>query len=125
MSRLLLDTCILIDHLREHAPAIAYMETLPAAPLLSAVTIAEVYVGVRNRLEARRIEILIDRFVVLALDAEIARRGGALRRQFARSHGTGLLDALIAATAAVHGARLVTRNGRHFPMLADLLVPYS
>jgi predicted nucleic acid-binding protein len=28
-------------------------------------------------------------------------------------------------TAWVHGARLVTRNVRHFPMLDDLLVPYQ
>jgi len=33
-------------------------------------------------------------------------------------------DALIAATAELHGARVVTRNARHFPMLDDLVVPY-
>jgi predicted nucleic acid-binding protein len=124
MSRLLLDTCVLIDHLREHPPAIAYIGNLPAEPLLSAVSIAEIYVGVRNQAEARSVDVLIDPFIVLAVDAEIARRGGSFRRQFARSHGTGLLDALIAATAQVHGARLVTRNARHFPMLAGLVVPY-
>ena len=125
MNRLLLDTCILIDYLREHPPAVGYIRSLPAEPLLSAVTIAEMYVGVRNRAEASRVETLVDLFVVLAVDAEIARRGGELRRRFARSHGTGLLDALIAATADVQGARLVTRNARHFPMLDGLLVPYQ
>ncbi len=125
MSRLLLDTCILIDHLREHPPAVDYILGLPGEPLLSAVTIAEVYVGVRDQAEARRVEGLLDPFIVLAVDGEIARRGGRFRRQFAGSHGTGLLDALIAATAEVHGARLVTRNARHFPMLKDLLVPYA
>ena len=70
-------------------------------------------------------ETLFDLFVALGIDAETARRGGGLRREFARSHGTGLLDALIAATAQVHRARLVTRNARHFPMLDDLLVPYQ
>ncbi len=88
------------------------------------MTIAEIYVGARNQAEARRIEVLVDPFVVLSVDAEIARLGGGFRRQFGRSHGTGLLDALIAATAEVHGARLVTRNARHFPMLADVLVRY-
>jgi len=125
MNRLLLDSCILIDYLREHPPAVGYIRTLAAEPLLSAVTIAEVYVGVRNRVEASRVETLVDLFVVLAVDAEIACQAGGLRRRFARSHGTGLLDALIAATAQVHGARLVTRNARHFPMLDDLLVPYQ
>jgi predicted nucleic acid-binding protein len=125
MNRPLLDSCIVIDYLREHPPAVRYIRTLATEPLLSAVTIAEVYVGVRNRAEASRVEMFVDLFVVLAVDAEIARRGGELRRRFARSHGTGLLDALIAATAQVHGARLVTRNARHFPMLEDLLVPYQ
>jgi hypothetical protein len=125
VNRPLLDSCIVIDYLREHPPAVRYIRTLATEPLLSAVTIAEVYVGVRNRAEASRVEMLVDLFVVLAVDAEIARRGGELRRRFARSHGTGLLDALIAATAQIHGARLVTRNARHFPMLEDLLVPHQ
>jgi predicted nucleic acid-binding protein len=125
VSRLLLDTCVLIDYLRAHPPAVDYVLSLSEEPLLSAVTIAEIYVGVRDRTEERAVESLVDLFVVLAVDGHIARRGGALRRRFARSHGTGLLDALIAATAEVHGARLATRNARHFPMLADLVVPYS
>ena len=54
----------------------------------------------------------------------VARLGGLYWRDYRGSHGTGLIDALIAATAAVHRARLVTRNARHFPMLEDLLVPY-
>jgi predicted nucleic acid-binding protein len=41
-----------------------------------------------------------------------------------QSHGVLIPDVLIAATAQVHGARLVTRNARHFPMLDTLLVPY-
>jgi predicted nucleic acid-binding protein len=36
-----------------------------------------------------------------------------------------IANALIAATAQVHQARLVTRNARHFPMLDNLLVPYQ
>lgn len=125
MTPLLLDTCVLVDHLRDHPPAVEYIEALPVEPLLSAVTLAEIYVGVRDGAEARHVAMLVDLFVVLPVDGGIARRGGELRRQFGRSHGTGLLDALIAATAEAHGARLVTRNVRHFPMLDDLVVPYG
>jgi predicted nucleic acid-binding protein len=59
------------------------------------------------------------------VDLDIPRLGGAYRRRYGPSHGVLILDALIAATAQVHGAHLVTRNARHFPMLDDLLVPYQ
>jgi hypothetical protein len=39
-------------------------------------------------------------------------------RQFAKSHSVELGDALIAATAAVHGLELWTRNRRHYPIRA-------
>jgi predicted nucleic acid-binding protein len=55
---------------------------------------------------------------------EIAVRGGLVRRDFGKSHGTGLADALIAATALVHQLRLVGLNRKHFPMLPDMLTPY-
>lgn len=34
-------------------------------------------------------------------------------------------DVLIAASAELSGARLVTLNRKHFPMLPDVLVPYA
>ena len=54
----------------------------------------------------------------------VAEVAGRWRREFGRSHGTGLMDALIAACAAQAGATLATLNARHFPMLEDVLVPY-
>ena len=59
------------------------------------------------------------------LDRQPAQRAGLWRRQYGPSHGTGLADALIAASVAAAGATLVTLNRRHFPMLADVLVPYA
>ena len=47
------------------------------------------------------------------------------RREYGKSHGVGLADALIAATAEVVGAQLVTLNKKHFPMLDDVYVPYT
>ena len=86
---------------------------------------AELYAGVRNESEQRRIEALPAPSHVRDVDLEIARLAGRYRLHYRTSHGVGIPDALIAATAQVHGARLVTRNARHFPMLDDLLVPYQ
>ena len=61
---------------------------------------------------------------MIPLDGKAAVVAGLWRRQYGRSHGTGLADALIAASADAVGGTLVTLNQRHFPMLANLLIPY-
>jgi predicted nucleic acid-binding protein len=49
-----------------------------------------------------------------------------LARIYRRSHaGVDLADFLIAASAQELDARLVTRNGKHFPMIPDLEPPYG
>ncbi|MBM4294349.1 MAG: type II toxin-antitoxin system VapC family toxin [Deltaproteobacteria bacterium] len=61
---------------------------------------------------------------IIPVDAEIAQKGGLYRRDYGPSHGVGLADALIAATAELHQARLVTLNPRHFPMV-EVAVPFT
>jgi predicted nucleic acid-binding protein len=120
----LLDTCVLIDYLRDDEAAVQLIRRLARRPSVSVVTIAELYAGVRNDREREGIEALLALIDVRNVDFEIARLAGGYRLQYRGSHGVAMPDALIAATARVHGARLVTRNTRHFPMLDDLLVPY-
>jgi predicted nucleic acid-binding protein len=55
----------------------------------------------------------------------VARLGGLYRRDFRPSHGTGLADALIAATTEDNDVNLVTFNRRHFPMVSRITVPYE
>ena len=64
-------------------------------------------------------------FEVVAVDAVLARRGGLYRRDYGKSHGVGLAHALIAATADMCRATLVTLNQKHFPMLTCVAVPYT
>jgi predicted nucleic acid-binding protein len=53
------------------------------------------------------------------LSASIAAQGGLLRRDWGKSHGVGLNDALIAATAQVFDLQLFTLNVKHYPMLGS------
>jgi predicted nucleic acid-binding protein len=124
-DRLLLDTNILIDFLRSRSEATQYVRSLIDRPYLSSVTVAELYAGVREGKERVQLEALVSGFRVVPLTTKMAVAGGLYMRQFAKSHSVGLADGLIAATASEIGARLVTLNQRHFPMLADLLVPYN
>jgi predicted nucleic acid-binding protein len=121
---LLIDTSVLVDWARGHLPAYAYLGSLPEHPMVSAVTFAELYFGTGSQREERRLETLTQRWPVVRLTADLAKRGGALARLYGPSHNVGLFDALIAATAEAEGATLVTRNVKHFPMLSDVLAPY-
>ena len=122
--RLLLDTDVLADYLRGREEAAAYLEARAEALLISAITVAELYAGVREGEESRRLAQFLGAFEIIPLNAEVARQGGLYRRDYGPGHGVSLADALIAASATLHQAPLVTLNARHFPML-EVEVPYS
>jgi hypothetical protein len=125
IERYLLDTDILIEYLWGEQQAADFVESLSGVLLLSIITVAELYSGIRDALEEKSIEQFLLAFEVIAIDESIARRAGLLRRDFRQSHGIGLADALIAASAEKAQATLVTFNERHFPMLDHVQVPYS
>jgi predicted nucleic acid-binding protein len=125
MTAWLLDTCVIIDYLRDRPEAVELIGHASARPAVSAITAAEIFAGARTASEQNRIDGLLHQLLVCDVNLEVARLGGAYRRRYGPSHGVLIPDALIAATAQLRGARLVTRNARHFPMLDDLLVPYQ
>lgn len=119
------DTTIIIDILRGVDAARRFYLQLDDVPMCSEVTRVEVLSGMRSpeRSTTRR---LLDALDWAPVDGPIASRAGAFGRQHRASHqGLGLADLVIAATAAVNEAKLVTLNARHFPMLDRVVVPYS
>jgi predicted nucleic acid-binding protein len=124
-ARLLIDTDVLIDYLRGRAEAVTYLEGLTVALSVSAVTVAELYAGVREGAERVTLEQFLAAFEVIPVEESIAVVGGLYRRDFGKSHSTGLADALIAATAESIQGTLVTLNVKHFPMLSNVHVPYQ
>jgi predicted nucleic acid-binding protein len=123
-ERLLIDTDVLIDYLRGNSQGIDYLENITGLLLVSSITVAELYAGVREGKERTALESFIMVFEVVPVDEKIATLGGLYRRDYGKSHGVGLADALIAATASIKQAKLVTLNQKHFPMVTDLIVPY-
>ena len=122
---LLIDTDVLIDYLRDQAEAVSYLDNLTEQMLTSAVNVAELYAGVREGAERIALESFVHAFEVVPIDDQVAVKGGLYRRDYAKSHNIGLADALIAATAEMKQAQLVTLNKKHFPMLRDVIVPYQ
>ncbi|HEY9866807.1 MAG TPA: type II toxin-antitoxin system VapC family toxin [Candidatus Obscuribacterales bacterium] len=124
-ERLLIDTDVLIDYLRANSQSIDFLENLTQLLLISSITVAELYAGVREGKERTALNNFISVFEVVPIDEKIAILGGLYRRDYGKSHGVGLADALIAATANIKQAKLVTLNQKHFPMLTDLIIPYK
>ena len=121
---ILLDTDIIIDYLRGNPEALRFVDELTEAPATSVIVVAGLYAGVRDGSERDKLEALLAGTRLFPLTIAGSVEGGLYRRQFGKSHGVGLDDCLIAATAQLEGAKLVTLNRKHYPMLSDVLVPY-
>jgi predicted nucleic acid-binding protein len=110
--RLLIDTDVLIDHLRG-----ARRLSPDGSDIgVSVVTRAELYAG--RHADESRIDMLLERFQEYPVERAIAVSAGRL----ARAAGIPIPDALIAATAMEHGLTLLTRNRRHFDRVAGLQI---
>jgi predicted nucleic acid-binding protein len=124
-ERLLIDTDVLIEYLRGRSEAAEYLEGLTSDLCISVISVAELFAVVRGDEEEKSLKQLLLAFVALPVTEKTARLGGLYRRDYGGSHGTGLADALIAATSEENGADLVTLNRRHFPMVSRITVPYE
>lgn len=104
MPRVLLDTDVLVDHLRGTRELSARL----AGSSFSTITRAELYSG--RQTDERIVDRLLDQFEELSVDRKIAEEAGRIRRET----NIRLPDALIAATAQVAKLPLHTRNTRDF-----------
>ena len=123
-KRLLLDTDVLIDFLRGQPQAVQLLEDTDCEFHVSAVSVAELYVGVRDGQEREVLDQLVGVLRTIEISTEIAQQAGLWRREYGKSHGTGILDALIAACADALQIPLATLNVKHFPMLPHVSAPY-
>lgn len=121
---MLFDTSVAVDFLRGGRGAIAYVAAMQDRPEISAITVAELFVGLRSQ----RLEAAARRFIhecrVLSVTQPIAEAAGNAMRHYRGSHGLELADALIASTAEHHGLPLATLNVKHFPMFPRLRPAY-
>ncbi len=124
MSGILLDTNVVIDYLRRKKDAVNYLHRLLSIPHFSAVTVMELYSGVRVGRETRQLEVIIGHSNVLNIDAETGAIAGKFMKEYRSICGLDAADALIAATAKQQGLELATLNLKHFPMFENLKRPY-
>ena len=122
---ILLDTDVLVDFFWGHNKAVAFVKARCPRIILSSIVIAELYAGVKGDAEQEALENFISLFRVVPVSAEIARAGGLYKRDYGKSQGIGLADAILAATAEAENAELKTLDTKHYPMLKSLKPAYK
>jgi hypothetical protein len=116
----LLDSAVLIDHLRGVVPATKWLERLrPGEAVISVITRAEVLSGGTMEENAAAYD-LCEQITCLPLTKDIADRAAELRR----IRRWKLPDAFQAALAIDHGLKLATRNVKDFSEDKDPFVIY-
>ena len=121
----LLDTDVLVDFLRGYDQAVAFVHSNSHRIILSSIVVAELYAGVKKGSEQSTLDDFVSLFSVVPVTVEIARMGGLFKRDFGKSHGVGIVYALIAATCESENAELKTLNIKHYPMIKGLSPVYK
>lgn len=121
----LFDTDVLVDFFRGQNHAIAIVNAHASRFIVSPIVIAELYAGVRGDAEEAALARFFSLFRIIPVSAEIAKLGGLYKRDFGKSHGISLADAIIAATCETENAELKTLNIRHYPMMDNLSPAYN
>ena len=126
--RFVLDTSVLIDHLRGRPKAAT--EIIPraiadGAELWSAQVVrVEVLAGMRPAEETATRD-LLGLITWVDVDESLAEAAGALGRRYLPSYsGIEASDLIVAALTQVLDARLKTTNVKHYPMFSGLKAPY-
>ena len=122
----LFDSDVLIEYLRGNPASRPLVEDAirSGVAACSVVTRFELLAGMRSG-ERGAVRALLEAMTNLDITEAVAGRAGEWARTYRPSHsGIGALDYLIAATAEIEGADLLTRNVRHFPMYPDLAAAF-
>jgi predicted nucleic acid-binding protein len=124
---ILVDSDVLIEHLRGKTPARDWLVRARQSPgplAISVVSLTEIAGGIRQP-ERREVMRLLGSMQRLEVTEQVAWQASTFMQQYRRSHsGIGHGDYLIAATALTEGLELATLNVRYYPMFQGLARPF-
>ena len=124
---LLVDTDVLVDVLRGHAPAVEWFAGLETLPRVPGLVVMELIQDADSKERLTRALKLAAPLPVLWPTEADCERALSNFKEYHLSHSLGLLDSLIAACAVGSSARLCTFNVKHYRVVPDLEVmqPYE
>jgi predicted nucleic acid-binding protein len=125
---LLLDTDVMVDILRNYAPATEWLRQLGAEEIaLPGLVAMELLQGCRDKLEQQQVETILRQYRLYWPSQLDSSRAYEIFARFRLSDGIGILDALIAETAVGYKLPLATFNEKHYRIIPDLnlVQPYQ
>lgn len=116
----IVDSCILIDHLRGNKNIDFLKRDKRNHLKMSVITMMELILGARNQREVESIQKAFKNIELLNISEEISALGYDLLCKYNKSHSLYINDAFIAATAIMYKATLVTSNISDFRFISEI-----
>jgi predicted nucleic acid-binding protein len=121
-QQVVIDTDVLIDFGLDIGVAVDTMSILDGNYQLtiSVITAMELYSGCRSMRDIKNVEALITDLRIQFVSKSISERAFELMKKFRSSHGVEINDMLIAASAMETGAKMISKNQKHYQFLPGL-----
>jgi predicted nucleic acid-binding protein len=119
---ILLDSDVLIDLLRDYAPATAWFATLHENEelMVPGYVVMELIQGCRNKAEQERVQRELATYGVVWLSPTDCDKALEVFATYRLGHNAGLLDVLIGQTSVSLGVPLHTFNQSHYSFIPDV-----
>ena len=124
----LLDSDVMVDLLRQFAPALAWLDTLGDDEiLLPGFVVMELIQGCESKAQQAQLEKALEPFTVVWPTSEGCDDALGIFARFHLSHNLGIIDALIGQLAVSLDLPLQTFNQKHYAIVPGLKLaqPYS
>lgn len=124
MEKIILDTNILIEILKNNQSAIKSVEQFDIH-FISDITKMELFYGARNKQELEKLNKFSELFEIIPVDKNISKKATKLVYQYAKSHSLNIPDALIASTSLESKIKLFTYNLKDFKYIDNIELFYE
>ena len=120
---MLVDTDVLVWYMRGNEKAKRAIKNLQGFSI-SVVTYIELVQGLRNKEELNILRNSLKEWNadIIYINEEISTKAMFLVEQYYLSHSIQLADALIGATAVIHGLPLLTSNTKHYKKIKNIII---
>jgi len=120
MEKIVLDTNILIEILKNNPLVVSVFNQTSSKFAISSISAMELYYGARDKKELQKLKKFITFFDTIELDTTTSTTATLLIEMYAKSHSLTIPDALIAATSMKHSYPLWTLNVKDFHYIDGL-----